>query len=192
MSAGAVECILFVSGEPVPLAEIARALGVDEYAADRAVAELRDLLDERAAGVQVVNIAGGYQLATRAEYAEVIGRLFARAASRLSRAALETASIIAYRQPVTQPEIEAVRGVACGGVLKTLIERRLVAEAGRRQTVGRPILYATTDEFLHYFGLADLGDLPPLDELGDTTAQGGVTHEQPQIPDITDTPLEGE
>src|SRR5207248_2628101 len=92
-----------------------------------------------------------------------ISRLLARASSKLSRAALETLAIVAYRQPVTAPEIEAVRGVSVDGVLKTLLDRRLIAEAGRRQTVGRPVLYVTTSDFLHYFGMLDLDQLPRLD-----------------------------
>jgi segregation and condensation protein B len=172
VSKGAVECLLFVASEPVPLREIARALDCDEVAAEMAICELREVLDERGAGLQVVHIAGGYQLATRPEYAEFIGRLFARGGTKLSRAALETLSIIAYQQPVTQPEIEAVRGVACDGVLKTLLDRRLISEEGRRQTVGRPILYATTEDFLHYFGLAALTDLPPLDDTGEPGERG--------------------
>lgn len=161
--AAAIECLLFVAGEPLSLAEMARSLQCEESEAEEGLRELQIQLGERRSGLQVIAIAGGYQLATRPDYAEAVGRLFARGSAKLSRAALETVAIIAYRQPVTQPEIEAVRGVACGGVLKTLMERRLVMEAGRKQTVGRPILYATTPEFLHYFALRDLSELPPLE-----------------------------
>ena len=188
MSIAAVECLLFVSSEPVPLRELARALDCDEVAAELAVIELREALEERGSGLQLVNIAGGWQLATRSEHAEVIGRLFARGGTKLSRAALETLSIVAYRQPVTQPEIEAVRGVGCAGVLKTLLERRLVAEAGRRQTVGRPILYATTEDFLHYFGLSALDDLPPLDDVGELPTAVAATG----VRDESDPPPEDE
>ena len=89
--------------------------------------------------------------------------MLTRGSSKLSRAAMETLAIIAYRQPITAPEIEAVRGVSVGGVLKTLLERRLIAEAGRKATLGRPTLYVTTPDFLHYFALADLAQLPPLE-----------------------------
>ncbi|MCX6359288.1 MAG: SMC-Scp complex subunit ScpB [Armatimonadetes bacterium] len=121
-------------------------------------------MSQGGSGLQVLAIAGGYQLATRTEYADTVARLAARSDSRLSRAALETLAVIAYRQPTTQPEIEAVRGVSVGGVLKTLQERRLIADAGRKATMGRPILYVTTPEFLHYFGLKEIADLPPLDD----------------------------
>lgn len=159
----AIECLLFVAGEPLPLTTIARALQCDELSAEAAMRELQLRLGETNSGLQVVSIAGGYQLSTRPEYAEVVGRLLARSQSRLSRAALETLAIIAYRQPVTQAEIEAVRGVASGSVLKTLLDRGLIAEMGRKGTVGRPILYGTTSEFLHYFALDNLNDLPPLE-----------------------------
>jgi segregation and condensation protein B len=162
--AAALECVLFVAGEPLPIKEMARALQCDELAAEEALRELQLRLGENGSGLQIVTIAGGYQLSTRPDYAEAVGRLLTRGANKLSRAALETLAIIAYRQPITQPEIEAVRGVSGGGVLKTLLERKLVAEAGRKQTVGRPILYTTTPEFLHYFAIGDLSELPPLDE----------------------------
>lgn len=161
----AAECLLFVAGEPLPLPEIARALKCDEIEAESAVRELHLRLDETGSGLQVVSIAGGWQLATKPVYAETIAALLARGESRLSRAALETIAIVAYRQPITQSEIEAVRGVSCGGVLKTLTDRRLILEAGRKQTIGRPILYATTPEFLHYFALTSVDDLPPLEEM---------------------------
>jgi len=162
----AVECLLFVAGEPLTFQEMARALGCDAVTVEMALRELQLRLGETGSGLQVVSIAGGYQLATRPDYAEAIGRLLARSSSKLSRAALETLAIIAYRQPITQPEIEAVRGVVVGSVLKTLLERRLIAEVGRKQAVGRPILYATTPDFLHYFALNDLSELPPLEDVG--------------------------
>jgi segregation and condensation protein B len=159
-----LECLLFVAGEPLDARALSQALLCDEAEARGLADELEAVLRERESGLQVVRIAGGYQLATRPEHAEVVGRLVARSAGKLSRAALETLSIVAYRQPTTLPEIEMVRGVSSSGVVKTLLERGLITEAGRKQTVGRPILYATTPEFLHYFGLNDLADLPPLDE----------------------------
>jgi segregation and condensation protein B len=162
--AATLECVLFVAGEPLPIKEMARALQCDELTVEEALRELQLRMGESGSGLQIVSIAGGYQLSTRAEYAEAVGRLLARGGNKLSRAGLETLAIIAYRQPVTQPEIEAVRGVSSGGVLKTLLERKLIAEAGRKQTVGRPILYTTTPEFLHYFAIGDLSELPPLDE----------------------------
>jgi segregation and condensation protein B len=189
---GALECILFVAGEPLPLAEMARALQCDPLAAEEALRELQLELGERNSGLQVVSIAGGYQLSTRQEHAEVVARLLARGSNKLSRAALETLAIIAYRQPITQPEIEGVRGVAVGGLLKNLVDKKLIAEAGRKQTVGRPILYTTTPEFLHYFAIADLSELPPLgpDEIvaapaPDPNRNGSSTDEPP--PPLTES-----
>ena len=157
-----IECMLFVSGEPVSVKDLARTTETD---ADAVYAAIRTLRDRYAhSGLQIVEIAGGFQLATRPEYAPAVGRLLAPHANRLSRPSLETVTIVAYRQPCTQADIETVRGVSSDGVLKTLIERGLLKEAGRKPSPGRPILYATTDDFLHYFGLASLSDLPPLDE----------------------------
>jgi len=167
--ASAVECVLFVAGEPLPISEIARALQCNELTAEEALRDLQLTLGERNSGLQVVHIAEGFQLSTLPEYVEPIGRLLTREGGKLSRAALETLAIIAYRQPITVPEIEAVRGVACGGVVKTLAEKRLISEMGRKPTIGRPILYATTQDFLHYFALKDLGELPQLDYV-DTPA----------------------
>jgi segregation and condensation protein B len=161
--ARALECLLFVSGEPLTLKELMKATEAEE-------ADVRDALravQERyttGSGLQVVEIANGFQMGTRSEFAGTIGRLLAPHANRLSKPALETVTIIAYRQPCTQAEIEAIRGVASDAVLKTLLDRELIREAGRKPSPGRPILYATTDAFLHYFGLRALDDLPPLEE----------------------------
>ncbi|HLV79258.1 MAG TPA: SMC-Scp complex subunit ScpB [Chthonomonadaceae bacterium] len=163
MIEAALECLLFVAGEPVPLEDLARALNAEAPAVEAALRSLQVGLTERGSGLHLIRIAGGWQLATRPEHAEVVGRLLARGSSKLSRAALETLAIIAYRQPITAPEIEAVRGVSASSVLKTLLERRLIAEAGRKPTLGRPMLYTTTADFLHYFGIAEIGQLPPLE-----------------------------
>ncbi|MBC8104634.1 MAG: SMC-Scp complex subunit ScpB [Cytophagales bacterium] len=160
--AGIIECLLFVAGEPLTAKELAKTTETDEVAVHVAVRLLRDRYAE--SGLQVVEIARGYQMATRPEFASAVAKLLAPHANRLSRPALETVTIIAYRQPCTQAEVEAIRGVASDGVLKTLTEREMIVEAGRRQTPGRPILYSTTDHFLHYFGLSELSDLPLLDE----------------------------
>ena len=164
-----VECLLFASGEPLTPREIGKAVGLEnglpgELIVHEAVRILRDRLVRGSSGLHIVEIANGYQMATRPEHAQVVGKLLAPHANRLSKPALETVTIVAYQQPCTQAEIEAVRGVASDGVLKTLVERELVKEAGRKATPGRPILYETTPAFLHYFGLAALSDLPVLDE----------------------------
>ncbi len=159
----ALECLLFVSGEPIPIADLSRAVQQDEIAVEGALRSLQIKLTERGSGLHLLRIAGGWQLATRPEFAEVIGRLLTRGTSKLSRASMETLAIIAYRQPITAPEIEAIRGVSVSGVLKTLMERRLIMEAGRKIALGRPMLYTTTPDFLHYFGIADMSQLPALE-----------------------------
>ncbi len=163
-----LEAYLFVATDPVQPDEIARILQVDASAVEEALEDMVNAYARRInSGLHVVRIAGGYQMATRPALAPGIGRLLAAPSqkARLSKPALETLAIIAYQQPVTQAEIEAVRGVSADGVLKTLAERQLVAETGRKEVAGRPILYGTTPDFLHYFGLHTLDDLPPLEDI---------------------------
>ncbi len=163
-----LEAYLFVATEPVQAADIARSLQVDPAAVEEALEDMVNAYARRInSGLHVVRIAGGYQMATQPALALGIGRLLAapNQKARLSKPALETLAIIAYQQPVTQAEIEAVRGVSADGVLKTLAERQLIAETGRKEVAGRPILYATTPDFLHYFGLHTLEDLPPLEDI---------------------------
>ena len=157
-----LECFLFVAPEPVTPAQVAAALELDERAAREALEGLRERY--ASPGLQVVRVAGGYQLCTRPEHGEMVSRFLRPPAQRLSRPALESLAIVAYRQPITQPEMEAIRGVNCAGVVKTLLERGLIMEKGRKETVGRPILYVTTDQFLKHFGLKDLTALPLLEE----------------------------
>lgn len=164
-----LECLLFVASEPLVPLEVARVLGVEEGA----VAATLEAMCRNGgfAGLEVTRVAGGYQLTTRAEYAPVVARFLEPAPQRLSRQALETLAIIAYEQPITLPEIEALRGVDSSGVLHTLIERGLVCEAGRKEGPGRPILYRTTREFLKFLGIADLSELPALEEVTDGEVQ---------------------
>jgi len=158
----AIECILLVSGNPVTVDQLAAVLEIPAETARLALGELGQEYDER--GLQIQEVAGGYQLSTRPEFAVQIQR-FLRLDHResLSQPALETLAIVAYRQPVTRAEVEAVRGVRCEYVLERLVDRHLIRELGRRPTLGRPILYGTSDGFLRYFGLRDLGALPPLE-----------------------------
>ncbi|MCS6831054.1 MAG: SMC-Scp complex subunit ScpB [Armatimonadota bacterium] len=159
----ALECVLFVATEPVPIKTLGEVLQVDEGQIQSALHLLEERL--RTSGLQLVQVAGGYQLCTRPEFADVVARYVQPQPSKLSRAALETVAIIAYRQPVTLPEIEAIRGVQSDGVIRTLLQRGLIQEVGRKQTAGRPVLYGTTAQFLHYFGLNSLEELPELEEL---------------------------
>lgn len=158
-----LECMLFVSPQPLMTAHVAKSLEIDEALVDAAIHELR--LDYGGRGLQILRIAGGYQMCTRPEFADQISKLLKPERVRLSRAALETVAIIAYRQPITQPEIEAIRGVNSDGVVRTLMERNLIKQVGRRETAGRPMLYATSEEFLNHFGLNDLSQLPDLEDI---------------------------
>jgi segregation and condensation protein B len=157
------EAILAVAGEPVTVEAIAAAAGdgVASEAVIAALAELRGRYERPGCGMMLEQVAGGWRLAARPELEGVL-RSFAGA--RLSQAALETLAIVAYRQPVTLPEINFLRGVASAGVVRTLLERKLIRVAGRKQVVGTPFLYRTTREFLVHFGLDDLSGLPPLSE----------------------------
>lgn len=158
----AVECMLFVASDPLSPKDMASVLEVEEELVEEAVGELAFQMNEHS-GLQVVRVAGGYQMCTRPEFSQYCAKLLHPSNQKLSRAALETLAVVAYRQPVTQPEIEAIRGVAVDGVMKTLVDRGLVKEVGRKPTPGRPILFATTPEFLQHFGLNDIAELPDID-----------------------------
>jgi len=161
-----LESLLFASGEPVSLMRLAAVLEpVTKEAIRKALADLRADLHRQGRGVTLEEVAGGYQLRTPREHALYIRKLLAARPPRLSRPMMETLAIIAYRQPITRPEIEQLRGVDSGAVLETLTERRLVKIAGRKEAPGRPMMYATTSEFLQTFGLKDLDHLPDLSEL---------------------------
>lgn len=164
-TARAIECILLVSGGPVRMEQLVDAAQVPPEIVTAAVEVLMQEYAGR--GLEIQAVAGGYQLATRPDYAEAVQR-FLGAAGRepLSQVAVEALAIVAYRQPITRPELEAVRGVRSEYVLERLEERRLIRVVGRKATVGRPILYATTEAFLRYFGLRDLADLPPMAAFG--------------------------
>lgn len=168
-AANAIECVLLVSGEPVRIDQLADAVQAPAEVVVAAVALLRREYAGR--GLEVQEVAGGYQLGTRPAYADAVRRYLGSAGREpLSQAALETLAIIAYRQPITRPEIEALRGVRSEHILERLEERRLIKAVGRKPAVGRPILYGTTEAFLRYFGLRDLSDLPPLDAAGGAPA----------------------
>ncbi len=161
----ALEALLLVAPEPLTPKKAAAVLGLTEAQARTCLRLLADDYDRRESGLVVTEVAGGYRLLSRPEYGEFIAKLDpARTPPPLSAAAVETLAIIAYRQPVTRVDVEAVRGVRCEGVLATLLERDLVAEVGRKEGPGRPILYGTTRRFLEYFGLKDISELPPLPE----------------------------
>ena len=159
--AAALEALLFVSAEPVPPVQLAAALEISTADAEAGLDELDEALRTR--GLRLQRHAGRVQLTTAPDTAELIERFLGlEAISHLSRAALETLAIIAYQQPVTRPQVDAVRGVNSDGVMKSLLGKGLVQEFGRAEGPGRPILYGTTPDFLQHFGLSSLSELPPL------------------------------
>ncbi|PYU94505.1 MAG: SMC-Scp complex subunit ScpB [Acidobacteria bacterium] len=169
-----IEGIIYVAPEPVSLDAIVKALEGEER--ERVKAKLEELVAdfERADhGIQIRQVAGGYKFSSKAEHHEVL-RSFVKSLKppvRLSKQALETLAVIAYRQPVTLPEIQEVRGVDSGGVIHTLMEKKLVVTAGRKSVVGRPILYRTSRDFLVHFGLKDTSELPSLREFEELARQ---------------------
>jgi len=162
----ATEALLFSSDQPLGLSLLTEALDAAPEAVIAALGELGESYAARGAGVELREIAGGWQIVTAPDQADWVGRMLrGKRRMRLSRAALETMAIIAYKQPVTKSEVEAIRGVDSSGVLATLLERNLVTIRGRSKVVGRPLLYGTTQEFLEYFGLRELAELPRPEEL---------------------------
>jgi len=165
--AAIIESLLLAAGAPVPLGQLVDALDGPGRAEVLAVLEALGAGYEREGrGLRLVHVAGGYQLRTPAEHGPWIRRLLRERPPRLSRPMLETLAIVAYRQPCTRMEVEAIRGVDVDAVLSNLLDRRLVRVVGRKDAPGRPLLYATTREFLEVFGLPDLDALPTLRELG--------------------------
>lgn len=169
-----IEAIIYVAPEPVTLDSILKSLDGEER--ERVKTKLQELIadfERPEHGMEIRAIAGGYKFSSKPEHHEVV-RKFVKSLKplvRLSKPALETLAVIAYRQPVTLPEIDQIRGVDCGGVIHTLLEKKLVVTAGRKNVVGRPILYRTSRDFLVHFGLKDVGDLPSLREFEEMARQ---------------------
>ncbi|HET9951979.1 MAG TPA: SMC-Scp complex subunit ScpB [Candidatus Eisenbacteria bacterium] len=163
-----LESLLFASDAPIGLATLVEVMaGPDQDEIRTLLDEMAVEFDEAGRGVALVEIAGGYQLLSRRECSPWIEKMLrSRRKVRLSRAGLETLAIVAYKQPITKTDIDGIRGVDSSGSLHTLLERNLVLIAGRSKAVGRPLLYATSQDFLQYMGINDLGDLPELKELG--------------------------
>lgn len=164
-----VEALTFVSKEPVTLKELARVFkGVEKAVIEEQIEELKKLYAADNRGLQFIEVAGGYQITSRPEHNEWVRELLdPKSPARLSTQALETLAVIAYKQPATLPEIIELRGIKSGGVVKTLLERRLIKIVGRKEVVGRPLLYGTTKEFLLQFGLKDLEDLPKIEDFAE-------------------------
>lgn len=162
-----LESLLFVSPEPLSAVRLVSVLGdVTKAEVERTLRSLGEELEQEGRGIRLAEVAGGYRLVTKQEYAPWIKRLDkAKSATKLSRSALESLAIIAYKQPLVRSEIEEIRGVETSGVVRTLLERKLVRIVGRKEVPGRPIMYGTTKFFLEHFGLNDLSQLPPLREF---------------------------
>ncbi len=161
-----VEALIFASESAITLQSICNILeGVERKEVREAIEALRSEYSERGGGIFLEEVAGGYCFRTSSEYAAWIKRLFKIGPPRISRAAMESLSIIAYRQPITRGELEAIRGVDAGGVLAKLLDKRLIKITGRKETPGRPVVYGTTKEFLETFDLKDLSCLPSLKEM---------------------------
>src|SRR5438132_14394992 len=163
----ALEAIIYAADEPATLDQLASVLGEEKHIVRAALDELVASYASDERGVEIRAVAGGYRVYTKPQHHDLVRRLIKslRPPLRLTMPALETLAVIAYKQPVTQPEIQEIRGVNCAGVLETLLEKRLIATAGRKQVIGRPILYKTSKEFLMRFGLSDLEELPSLKEF---------------------------
>ena len=158
-----IEAILFVAGEPVAVGEIAAALGLSELETMHAVEEMQRDFDASQRGITVRRYGDHLRMETRPEYAPYVERLLQPVQKQsLSQTAMETLAVIAYRQPTTKGEVEHVRGVKCDYSIQSLLNKGLIKEVGRKEALGRPILYATTDRFLEHFGISDIRGLPPL------------------------------
>jgi segregation and condensation protein B len=168
-----LEALIFASPQPVTSREITNVMqGVPKSAWLEAISEIQADYTRDGRGLQVVEVAGGWQITTRPEYNDWVRQLLdPKPSARLSIQALETLAVIAYKQPVTQPEVIELRGVKSGGVVKTLLEKRLIKIVGRKEVVGRPILYGTTKQFLLHFGLKDLSELPKIEEFAEVLGE---------------------
>jgi segregation and condensation protein B len=172
-----LEAILFMAGEPVTLDTLRKIIGIDKYNTDRLVRELINEYSLRNPGLLIVEVAEGFQMVTNPGCAPWVKKLLSTAMpKKLSQSALETLAIVAYKQPIIKAEIEAIRGVNSDGVVKTLLERRLIKILGRKEVPGRPLMYGTTNEFLQYFGLKDLSEMPTLKEFEEVDI--------PELPEI--------
>ncbi|MFN2500914.1 MAG: SMC-Scp complex subunit ScpB [Pyrinomonadaceae bacterium] len=162
------EALIFVADEPITSKLLAEVLDEDRESVEAAVEELKREYEARDSGLQIREIAGGWQISTRTEFHEEIRKfLKTRPSAKLSLASLETLAVIAYKQPVTVPEILEIRGVQSASAIKTLLDKRLIVAKGRKEAVGRPMQYGTSKDFLIQFGLKDLSELPSIEDFED-------------------------
>lgn len=173
-----IEALLFIWGEPLNIREISKVLDMNRSQVENILKKMIDDFDFNRRGLKIVTIDDSYQLSTRPEHHSWISKLSQDKSSKsLSTAALETLSIIAYKQPITKNELEAIRGVRCDSIVNTLVNRDLVEERGRLERIGRPIVYGTTKEFLRYFGLESLVDLPPIEDFEDASNENEIENQ---------------
>jgi len=203
----ALEALFFVSDEPLTASVLAQSMELERRTVEAMCDQLQRELEERGSGLVLRNVAGGWRLYTHPDAAAVVERfVLSSRQARLTRAALETLSIVAYKQPVTRHQVSGIRGVNSDGVLRALVDRGLIEEAGREEAPGRPLLYATTPQFLERLGLPSLAALPSLAPLlgpdveeddaadravGEVDAGAGSTDGEDRPPDDADVPDEG-
>lgn len=168
---GALEAVLFAAGEPLSVAELAQCLELEKPQVWELLSSLEHSYEEESRGLMLRQIGEGYQLVTKPEHYALVSNLSRKKEVKLTNAAMETLAIIAFKQPVTRAEMEAIRGVKVDGVVNTLLDLGLIAEAGRKKALGNPILYATTEKFLQVFGLPNLEALPPLEDVPEDEEQ---------------------
>ena len=176
-----LEAIVYLANEPVSLDAIQKALpNVDRSELRQTLSELVEQYRAPEHGIEIREVADGYRFSTKPEHHEVLKQFIESQIppTRLSLAALETLAVIAYKQPVTIPEIQEIRGVHASGVIKTLLDKKFITTAGRKEVLGRPILYKTTKEFLVHFGLKDLGELPTMEEFEELIKNQAATEEE--------------
>lgn len=162
---GTLEAVLFAAGEPLSVAEIAAIMQLEKPQVWELLGNLSHVYEDEGRGLMLREVGGGYQLVTKPEHYRMLSSMGKKKEIKLTNAAMETLAIVAFKQPVTRAEMEAIRGVKVDGVVNTLLELDLIAEAGRKKTLGNPILYATTDKFLNVFGLSSLDELPRPDAV---------------------------
>lgn len=186
---GVLEALIFVSGDPIPAKRLCDVLEKTPDEIKEGIEALSKQYEESNSGIQVMEVAGGYQLRTKPAFSVFVNRFLERKKRiSLSSPALETLAIIAYKQPITRAEIEVIRGVGADGVLKSLLDKRLIKVTGVKEVPGRPNVYGTTKHFLEYFGIASLKDLPAIENLTDTFSSRGGEGNQEEEESSTEEP----
>ena len=176
---GIIEALIFASEKPITEDEIRRVVpNIAPKEIRGALTDLKKIYEQSSGGIFIVEVAGGYQFRTRPEFSEYVRQLLEEKPKKLSRAALETLAIIAYRQPLVRSDIERIRGVDSGGVVKILLEKNLIRILGKKDVPGKPLLYGTTKDFLETFGLKDLKSLPTIREMGTLFAEGDIEEQK--------------